>query len=80
MATKLSRFVENLFGFTVLLTESIYYISVLRYVSSSNMVYFSPHALLSQAQSHFTTLVLALPWVLRNYVMSAKVYHKDEIG
>ena len=50
-ATKFSRFVDNLFGFTTLLTESKYYISVLRYVLSNDMVYFSPHALFSQAQS-----------------------------
>ena len=51
-ATKFSRFVDNLFGFTTLLTESKYYISVLRYVSSNDMVYFSPHALFLQARSH----------------------------
>ena len=32
-ATKFARFVDNLFGFTKLLTESKYYISVLRYVT-----------------------------------------------
>jgi len=54
MATKFSRFVDNLlnFGFTALLRESKYYISVLRYVSSNDMVYFSPHTLFSQARSH----------------------------
>ena len=46
-ATKFSRFVINLFGFTTLLTESKYYISLLRYVSSNDAVYFSPHALFS---------------------------------
>jgi len=52
IATKFfGRFVNKLFGFTTLLTESKYYISVLRYVSSNGMVYFSPHALFSQAQS-----------------------------
>ena len=51
MATKFSRFVDNLFGFTILLTESKYYISVLRYVSSNDMVYFSLHALFLQARS-----------------------------
>jgi len=50
MATKFSRFVDNLFGFIALLTESKYYISVLRYISSNGMVYFSPHALFLQAQ------------------------------
>ena len=50
-ATKFSRFFDNLFGFTTLLTESKYYISILRYVSSKDMVYFSPHALFSQARS-----------------------------
>ena len=52
LATKFSRFVDNLFGFTTLLTESKYYILVLRHVESNNMVYFSPHALFSQARSH----------------------------
>jgi len=51
-ATNFARFVDNLFGFTTLLTESKYYISLLRYVSSNDMVYFSPHALFSQARSH----------------------------
>ena len=51
-ATKTSELVNNLFGFTTLLTESKCYISVLRYVLSNDMVYFSPHALFSQAQSH----------------------------
>jgi len=52
MATKIFRCVNNLFGFTTLLTESKYFISVMRYLSSNNMVYFSPHALFSQARSH----------------------------
>ena len=52
MATKFSKFIDNLFGFNKLLTESKYYISALRYVESNNMAYFSPHALFSQAQSH----------------------------
>jgi len=51
-ATKNSEFVDNLFSFTTLLTESKYYISVLRYVSPNDMVYISPHALFLQAQSH----------------------------
>ena len=38
-------------GFTTLLTESKYSISVWRYVLSNGMVYFSPHALFSQAGS-----------------------------
>ena len=53
MAKKFSMVVDNLFGFTTQLTEFKYYISVLRYVLSNDMVYFSPHALFSQAQSHF---------------------------
>ena len=56
-ATKFSELVDNLFDFTKFLTESKYYISVLRYVSSNDMVYFSPHALFSQARSHFIELV-----------------------
>ena len=52
-ATKISKFVDNLFGFTALLTESKYYISALRYISSNDIVYFSPHALFSQARSQF---------------------------
>ena len=51
-ATKFSEFVYNLFGFAKQLTESKYYISALIYVSSNDMVYFSPHALFSQARSH----------------------------
>ena len=50
--TKFFRFVDNLFDFIKLFTESKYYISVLKYVSSNYIVYFSPHALFSQAQSH----------------------------
>ena len=42
VATKISWFFDNLFGFTTLLTEFKYYISVLRYVSSNGMIYFSP--------------------------------------
>jgi len=52
MATKFSEIVHNLTGFPTHLTETKYYISVLRYVSPNHMVYFSPHALFSQAQSH----------------------------
>ena len=54
MAPKFLRVVDNLFGFNKLLTESKYYISVLRYVESNNMAYFSPHALFSQARSHLS--------------------------
>ena len=57
MATKFSRVVNNLFGFTTLLTEFKYYISVLRYVSLNDTVYFSPHALFSQAWSHIISTV-----------------------
>jgi len=58
MATNFFRFVYNLFGFTTLLTESKYYISSLRYVSSIEMVYFIPHALFSQARSHLAARLL----------------------
>ena len=54
MATQFSEIVHTLTGFPTHLTEVTepkYYISVLRYVSSNHMVYFSPHALFSQAQS-----------------------------
>jgi len=49
MDTKISELFYNLFGFKTLLKESI---SVLRYVLSNDMVYFSPHALFLQARSH----------------------------
>ena len=52
MAPQISEIVHNLTGFPTHLTEPKYYISVLRYVSSNHMVYFSPHALFSQARSH----------------------------
>jgi len=55
-ATKFYRFVDNLFGFTTLLKESKCYISVLRYVSPNNMVYFSPHALFLQAWSQIVKI------------------------
>ena len=51
MATQFSEIVHNLTGFPTHLTEIKYYISVLRYVSSNHTVYFSPHALFTQAQS-----------------------------
>ena len=51
MTTKFSKFVDNLFGFNKLLTESKYYISALRYVKSNNLADFRQHALFSQAQS-----------------------------
>jgi len=38
-ATKFLKFVDNLFGFATLPTKPKYYISVLRYVSSNDMVY-----------------------------------------
>ena len=53
---KFSRFVDNLFGFTTLLTESKYYISVLRCVSLNDMVYFSLHALFLQAVTYFSAV------------------------
>ena len=56
IATKISELVDNLFGFSLLLTESKCYISALRYVLSNDMVYFSPHALFSQAQSQITLM------------------------
>ena len=52
VAIKVSRLVDNLFGFTTRLTESKYCISVLRHVSPNDMVYFIPHALFLQAWSH----------------------------
>jgi len=52
MATQFSEVVHNLTGFLTHLTECKYYISVLRYVSSNQIVYFNPHALLLQARSH----------------------------
>ena len=52
MATQFSQIVQNLTGFPTQLTEPKYYISVLKYVSSNYMVYFSPHALYLQAWSH----------------------------
>ena len=51
MATQFSEIVHNLTGFSPQLTDPKYYISVLRYVSSNHMMYFSPHALFSQARS-----------------------------
>ena len=48
---KISELVIIFLGFTTLLTESKYSISVWRYVLSNGMVYFSPHALFSQAGS-----------------------------
>ena len=55
MATQFLEIVHNLTGFLTHLTQPKYYISVLRYVSSNHMVYFSPHALFSQAQSQLYT-------------------------
>ena len=52
MATQFSEIAHDLTGFLKHLTEPKYYISVLRYVSSNHMVYFSPHYLFSQAWSH----------------------------
>ena len=56
-ATKISELVDNLFGFRTLLTETKYYISALRYVLSNDVVYFSPHALFSQARSQILIMV-----------------------
>ena len=47
MATQFSESVHNLTGFPTHFTELKCYISVLRYVSSNHIVYFSPHALFS---------------------------------
>ena len=52
VATQFSEIAHNLTGFLTHLTEQKYYISVLKYVSSNHMIYFSPHALFSQARSH----------------------------
>ena len=51
IATQFSEIVHNLTGFSTHLTEPKYYISVLRYVSSNHMVYFSPLALFLQADA-----------------------------
>jgi len=55
-ATKISRFVDNLFCITTLLTENpnTPFQHWDNYVSSNDMVCFSPHALFSQARSHMT--------------------------
>ena len=60
MATQFSEVVHNLTGFPTHLTEPKYYISVLRYVSSIQMVHFSPHALFLQARSHIVLLLMTL--------------------
>ena len=49
MPAQFSESVHNLTGFLTHLTEPKYYIVVLTYVSSNHMVYFSSHALFSQA-------------------------------
>ena len=51
MATQFLEIVHTLIGFPTHLTQPKYYISALRYVSTNHMVYFSPHALFSQARS-----------------------------
>ena len=60
IATQFSEIVHNLTGFPTHLTELKYYISVLRYVSSNHMAYFSPHALFSQAWSQLKIDVIQL--------------------
>ena len=52
MVTQFSEIVHNLTGFLTHLIEPKCYISVLRFVSSNHMVYFSPHALFLQARLH----------------------------
>jgi len=52
MATQFSQIVHNLTGFPTHLAEPKCYITVLRYVSSNHLIYFSPHALFWQARSH----------------------------
>ena len=52
MATQFSETVHNFTGFRTHFTEPKCYISVMRYVASNHIVYFSPHALFSQAWSH----------------------------
>ena len=75
MATKFSRFVDNLFGFNKLLTESKYYISVLRYVESNNMVCFSPHALFSKAWSHILSILRSIyTQLLQSYILNIFVF------
>ena len=62
--------------FNWLSNTSKYYISVLRYVSSNHMVYFSPRALFSQARSHITCancscdcMSIANSSFLNNYIL-----------
>ena len=57
MAIQFSGIVHNLTGFPSHFTEPKCYISVLRCVSSNQMVYFSPYAPFLQAQSHICTSV-----------------------
>jgi len=69
MATQFSEIVHNLTGFPTHPTEPKYYISVLRYVSSNHMVYFSQHALFLQDRSQ-----------IDNYVHSTIKYPVITIG
>jgi len=62
MATKISECADNLFGFITLLAESKYFISVLRYVSSNDIVYFSPLALFLQARSQLILIHYKIEW------------------
>ena len=64
MATQFSEIVHNLTGFPKHFTEPKCYISALRYISSNHMVYFSSHALFSQAWSQLLNASLAQ---LQNY-------------
>jgi len=64
MTTQFPEIGHNLIGFPTRLTEPIYYISVLRYISSNQMVYFSPHALFSQARSHILLVLEAFSALL----------------
>ena len=68
MATQFSEIEHNLIGVPPHLTEPKYYISALRYVSSNHMVYFSPHALFSQAWSHIMFFISFQPvGIVANY-------------
>ena len=80
MATHFSEIVHSLTGFLTHLTEPEYYFSVLRYVSSNNMLYFSPHALFSQAARIMfwqQGKVLGSIYFMRDKVVGfPKSYHK----
>ena len=71
MATQFSEIVHNLTGFPAHLTEPKYFISVLTYVSSNHMVYFSPHLLFSHAWSQIAVRfrLLFTYWLVETKVL-----------